>query len=150
MEPAIISASSALAGSLIGGFSSLAASWLTQREQLRAQMHLQKAMKREELYTEFIIEASKRFVEAWDHQAEGPDVVAGLYSTLARMRLTSPAEIVRLGEDVARRLVEAYIAPKKTFDELQELIKQEDFTDPLKEFSEACRLELHALRAPHR
>jgi citrate synthase len=57
MDPAILSATSALAGSLIGGASSLVASWITQREQLRSQMFLQQAVKREALYTEFIVEA---------------------------------------------------------------------------------------------
>jgi hypothetical protein len=146
MDPAILSAASALAGSLIGGLSSLAASWLTQREQLRAQLFVQEAVKRETLYTEFITEASRRFIEAWDHKAEGPEVVAGLFSVVARMRLTSSAEIIRTAEDVVRRLVDAYAAPKKTFDELQELVRSEDFSDPLREFSEACRVELRSLR----
>ena|SRR5579872_6435043 len=146
MDPAVLSASSALAGSLIGGLSSLAASFVTQREQFRSQMLVQEGVKREALYTEFIIEASKRLIEAWDHQAEGPEVVAGLYAMVARMRLKSSAQIIRAAEDVVRRLVKDYSSPKKTFDELQELIRSEDFTDPLREFSEACRVELRALR----
>jgi hypothetical protein len=146
MDPAILSATSALAGSLIGGASSLTASWITQREQLRAQMLLQQAVKREALYTEFIVEASRRFVDAWDHQAEGPEVVAGLYAVVERMRLTSPDEIIRTALCVVRRLVEAYAAPEKTFDELQELVRSENFSGPLREFSEACRVDLSALR----
>ena len=46
-------------------------------------------MKREALYAEFIKEASKRRAEAWSHQAESPEVIAGLYSGVERMRLFS-------------------------------------------------------------
>ena len=64
MDTAILSAASALAGSLIGGATTLIASWLTQRGQLRAQALMREAMKRETLYAEFIIEASKRRADA--------------------------------------------------------------------------------------
>jgi hypothetical protein len=70
MDNAILSATSALVGSLIGGISTLAASWLTLRGRLRAQALVQEAAKRETLYAEFIIEASNRLTEAWSHQAE--------------------------------------------------------------------------------
>ena len=69
MDTAILSAASALAGSLIGGVSTLIASWLTQRGQLRAQALIHEAVKRETLYSEFISEASKRRADAWSHHA---------------------------------------------------------------------------------
>jgi hypothetical protein len=70
MDSAILSATSALAGSLIGGLSTLAASWLTLRGRVRAQALIQEAAKREALYAEFIIEASRRLTDAWAHHAE--------------------------------------------------------------------------------
>lgn len=66
-------------------------------------MLLQQAVKREALYTEFIVEASRRFVEAWGHQAEDPEVVAGLYAVVERMRLTSPDEIIRPDPDLGQK-----------------------------------------------
>jgi hypothetical protein len=103
-------------------------------------------VKCEALYAEFIIEASKRFTEAWGHQAEGPEVVAGLYSAVERMRLTSSGEVIRVAEQVVRFVVEAYAAPDKSFDELREGLKSGDEGDPLREFGEVCRVELRALR----
>jgi hypothetical protein len=146
MDSAVLSAASALAGSLIGALSSLAASWLTQREQYRAQALVQEAAQRRTLYSEFITEASKRFVEAWGHPAEGPEVFANLYSEVARMRLTASAEVIRTAEDVVRRMIAEYATPARTFDELQAQVKDEQFADPLKEFSEACRKDLRSLR----
>ena len=144
---AALSATSALFGWLVGGISTLAASWLAQRAQLRAQSLLQEAAKRETLYTEFIIEASKRLTEAWHHQAESPEVFAGLYSAVSRMRLSSSDEVIRIAQRVALFVVEAYAAPAKSFDEFREHTRSEDNRDPLKEFSDACRIELRALRS---
>ena len=146
MDPAILSAASALAGSLIGGVSMLTASWLTQRGQFRAQALVHEAVKRDTLYAEFIIEASKRLTDAWTSHAESPEVVAALYSAVERMRLTSSTEVIRVAEQVVRRVLEAYAEANKTFDELPELVRKEDEFDPLRDFAEVCRTELRALR----
>jgi hypothetical protein len=65
MDATILSATYALVGSLIGGASTLTASWFTQHGQLRLQALVHEAAKREALYAEFISEASRRFTEAW-------------------------------------------------------------------------------------
>ena len=146
MDTAILSATSALIGSLIGGMSTLAASWLSLRGRLRAQALVQEAAKREALYAEFIIEASRRLSEAWSHQAESPEVVAGLYSAHQRMRLTSSDEVIRVADQVIRLVIQAYAAPDKTFDELRQHIAASDEQwDPLRGFAEACRAELRTL-----
>lgn len=147
MDPAILSATAGLVGSLVGGVSTFAASWLTQRGQLRTQTLIQQAVKREALYSEFIVEASKRIADAWSHQAESPEVVAGLYAAVERMRLTSSTAVIDTAEQVIRQVTDAYAAPDKTFDELRQSLRDQEFLDPLRDFSEACRMELHALRA---
>jgi hypothetical protein len=48
---------------------------------------------------------------------------------------------------VARTIVETYFAPNKTFLELRELTNSHAI-DPLRAFSETCRAELQALKAP--
>jgi hypothetical protein len=146
MDSAILSATAALAGSLVGGISTLAASWLTQREQFRAQTLVQEAVNRQGLYAEFIVEASRRLTEAWCHHAETPEVVAGLYSVAERMRLTSSTEVIRRAEQVIRGVIEAYAAPDRTFGEFQDSIEIQIERDPLREFSDACRADLRALR----
>ena len=52
MDPAILSATAGLIGSVVGGVSTFAASWLTQRGQLRLQTLVQQAAKREALYAD--------------------------------------------------------------------------------------------------
>ena len=147
MDGAILSAGAALIGSLVGGSSTVAGSWFAQRSQLRAQKLAHEAAKREALYAEFMIEASKRLTEAWSHHAEGPEVVAGLYSAVNRMRLTSSPGVIDIAEQVVRRVIEAYGAPDRTFDELRHGIASGVDHDPLRDFSEACTAELRALRS---
>jgi hypothetical protein len=146
MEPAILSATSALLGSLIGGVSTFAASWFTHRGQLRTQAIAQQAIKLESLYAEFIIEATKRIADAWSHHAETPEVVAGLYSAVERMRLVSSDEVIDAAEQVVNYTLGVYTGPDRTFDELQRQIRSDEFRDPLRNFSDACRRELGALR----
>ncbi len=145
MDSAILSATAALFGSLVGGVSTLTASWLTQRGQLRAQTLVHEAVKREALYAEFIIEAARRLTDAWSHQAESPDVLAGLYSAIQRMRLTSSDDVIRNADQVIRQVIEAYAGPDQTFDELRRRAGTDEGIDPLRDFSAACRAELRAL-----
>ncbi|MGC2463218.1 MAG: hypothetical protein WA446_19955 [Steroidobacteraceae bacterium] len=145
MDPTVLSAVSALTGSLVGGVSMLAASLLTQRGQFRVEALVHEAVKRESLYAEFIIEATKRFTEAWSHQAESAEVVAGLYSALERMRLTSSPAVIRVAEHVVRQIIDDYADANKTFEEGRERLRSGAMGDPLRDFAEACRAELRAL-----
>jgi hypothetical protein len=145
MDPAILSATSALVGSLVGGAATLTASWLTQRGQLRAQALVHEAVKREALYAEFIVEASRRLTDAWVHHAETPEVLAVLYSAMQRMRLTSSTEIIDAAQNVLRYVVDAYAAPDRSFEELRQRLQNEDDRDLLRTFAEVCRVELQAL-----
>jgi cytochrome o ubiquinol oxidase subunit 2 len=79
-DPAYISASAALSGSVICGFT-LAASWLSQNAQARAQQRLTDKGHREALYTSFIYEASRLYAHALvTDKAELANIV-GLYAT---------------------------------------------------------------------
>ena len=118
MDAAILPAISGLVGSLIGALSSLAGSWLNQRSQLRSQLWLQDAAKREALYVDFINETSKHLAEAVTHQTEDPVIIVGLYSAVERMRLVSSREVVHTAEDLVREIVKAYEAPNLTFEQL--------------------------------
>ena len=59
MDAAYVSAFAALAGSVIGGATSFAAAWITQRKQANVQLLLHEKARRQELYKQFIEEASK-------------------------------------------------------------------------------------------
>ena len=58
MNPIYLSALAALAGSGIGGLTSLASTWLTQHSQDRARRLSQDKVRRQKLYKQFIDEAA--------------------------------------------------------------------------------------------
>ena len=76
MDAAQLSAVAALAGSAIGGLTSLGASWLTQRVQVTAQQLAHELSRREELYKDFMDEASTAFADALERSEA--DVAAHL------------------------------------------------------------------------
>ena len=87
MNPSIISAMSALLGAAIGGLASFLASWMTQRMQMRAQWLTQERLRRQDLYKEFIEEASRCHIDALQHtQGDIPSRVT-LYTKIGRMRI---------------------------------------------------------------
>jgi hypothetical protein len=89
LDPAYISALAALTGAAIGGLTSFATSWLTQRTQLRhAQREAEKA-ELKALYGDFITEASRLYGDALTHQTEEITGLVGLYAMVGRMRLAS-------------------------------------------------------------
>ena len=141
MDAAYVSALAALAGAAIGGLTSFATSWLTQRAQARAQQLAHKLTRREELYKDFIEEASKLYADSLVHETPDVSQLVRLYAMISMMRALSPTTIVEAADKVARMIVNTYLAPNKTFPELRDMVNS-GAIDPLRDFSEACREEL--------
>ena len=141
MDPAYLSAFAALAGSTIGGLTSLTASWLTQHVQFSAQQRASDLNRREELYMNFIEEASRWYVDAFEHDKAEVANLVNLYALVSKMRVLSSPRIVENADRVVRVIIETYLAPNKTFRDVKEILDNEAM-DPLREFSNACREEL--------
>jgi hypothetical protein len=146
MNASIISALAALVGATIGGLTSVLASWLTQQTQAKAQWIAQDRARRQELYKEFIEEASKCYVDALQHDKPDISALVGIYAKIARMRVQSSPEVVESAGRVGQKIVDAYLAPDKSFIELREMLNN-GAIDLLGEFSDACRAEFDSLRA---
>jgi hypothetical protein len=153
MNVAIISALSALAGSIVGGLTLGVMTWMNLRAQARAQRreHLAQAKaqrrehhlsRQEDLYRDFIMAASKAYGEAnQSHEPQVQELVA-LYAMIGRMRIRSSARIVACAEKVIDVTINTYFSPNKTIAEIHALLKSGEGLDPLKEFAEAARDEL--------
>ena len=146
MDPAYFSAFAALAGSAIGGLTSLGASWLTQRTQVRAQQIAHDVARREDLYKDFIEEASKLYADALEHDKADTSKLVRLYALVSRMRVLSTPAIIENADRVMRVIIETYSEPNITFNELSEALKKKKTIDPVREFSESCRQELRSLQ----
>ena len=143
LDPAYISALAALTGAAIGGLTSFATSWLTQRTQLR---HAQREAERAELkalYGDFITEASRLYGDALTHQTEEITNLVLLYAMVERMRLVSDRTVIDAAVRVLDTIIETYLGPNRTLPELMNYAHQGKLNF-LVEFSEACRKDLAA------
>ena len=131
----------ALAGSAIGGLTSLGSAWLTQHRQDRAQRLSRGKARRQKLYKQFIDEASKLYADALVHDKAEVSALVSVYALISRMRVVSSSAVIDKAQGVVGMIVDTYFAPNKTFPEVRKLINSHAM-DPLRAFSEECRAEL--------
>jgi hypothetical protein len=144
MDPATISAVSALAGSGIGALASVTTSWLTQHFQSRAQRLGQEGSRRERLFSDFVDQASQTYADGMVRERlDGPEKLVPLYSTINKLRLFATPETVRAAEAVLEGIVETYHSPTSALKETRSTMAAHDI---LQAFAESCRRELKALR----
>jgi hypothetical protein len=144
MDVAYISAISALAGSVIGGLTSGYTTWLTQRSQARAGMVAHDLARREDLVRDLVIAASKTYGDAIVNSEPKLPEIVDLYAMVSRMRVLGMPRSVACADNVMRSIIETYFAPNRTVADLRRLVKDAENVDPLKDFAEAAREELHA------
>ena len=148
IDPALLSPVSALLGALIGGSTSLVAAIYTQRYQDRLRRVATEVTKRETVYADFVMSASRVLLNAFTHDeiALGPDeqLLVGL---LNRMRLFAPPDVVGGAEAVLRAIVEISLKPRIEARQLakQALAKSLD-PDPVMTFSSVCRADIDNIR----
>src|SRR6266478_5411293 len=94
MDVAYLSALSAIAGSVVGGLTAGITTWLSQRAQARAGQLAREMSRRDDLYKDFIVAASKAYGDALlSNEPQIPELVA-LAALISRMRvLSSPAPL---------------------------------------------------------
>ena len=146
MDTAYISALAALSGSIIGGLTSLGASWVSQNAQARTQLLLESKSRRQELYKAFIEEAAKLYGDALVTDSMDNAEISkfvGLYTMLSRMRIMSSQAVIENAEKIIEVIAKEYIKPNRTlrdmFGKSREL---HDELDIMRRFSEACRQDL--------
>jgi len=145
MDVAYISAISALTGSVIGGLTSGITSRLNQRSSARAELVAHERSRRQDLYKDFIVAASKAYAEALVVSEPKIEELIALYAMISRMRAMSSSNIVGLAEKVLLETTGTYFEPNRTVPELREMIKNGKSVDPLKDFAEAVREERRLL-----
>ena len=139
------SALAALAGSAIGGLTTLAVTWMAQRTQVRAALTARDRATHHKLYKQFIEEASKLYGDALVNNAVEIPMLIGAYALISRMRVISSTAIVDKAETALRTIVDIYFSPNRTVADLHEEIHR-DKLDLLRDFSSAAREELSALK----
>jgi hypothetical protein len=145
VDVSIISALAALTGAAVGGLTSGIATWLNHRSQVRVEWILHEKSRRQILYRDFIEEAAKSYMDALQHdKADIPSLVS-VYAKLSAMRALSSRPVVHCAEDVARKILDTYLEPDKSFVELREMAI-DGTIDLLRGFSGACHDEFEDMR----
>lgn len=144
MDTATISALAALGGATVGGVTSFATTWLSQQTQARIQEITYKRSRREDLYKDFIEEASKLYADALVHKISDISKLVRLYAMINMMRVLSSRNTVETAEKVGRTIVSTYLGADKSLPELENMVNRGEI-DVLETFSEAARQEFHRL-----
>jgi hypothetical protein len=145
MEPAVISALSAVLGSIVGGSASIATAWFTQNTQGRREMIRAEVDKREALYADFIGECSRLVLDALGHSLEKAEILTKVYALENRIRLSSSDAVVNAAQHAIKRILDLYFERNYGKEDLRNL-KRSMEDEPLGEFSEGCRRELASLQ----
>lgn len=145
MDPSHLSGFAVFAGSFVVGLSSLTSAWLSKTHEARARRASENKVGRQKLYAQFIEEASKLYVDALIRDQAETSAMVSMYALVSQMRMASNANVVDRAEAVIRTILATYSRPNKTFPELQDLVLNRGFVDPLLNFSEICRDELRDL-----
>ena len=144
LDPATISAASALAGSGIGALASVATSWFTQSSQSKSQRLKQEGSRRERLFGIFVDQASQTYADGMVHEGlDDPARLVPLYATINKLRLFSTPSTVRAAEMVLEAIVATYETPQAALESTGRNVAGHDI---LRAFAQSCRAELESLR----
>jgi hypothetical protein len=141
MNIGYVTAIAALAGAALGGLTSFATSWTTLQAQTKAQRLADSRSRRQEVYKQFIEEASRAYGDALVHDKLEISGLVGIYALISRMRVLSTIKVIESAGSIALLITDTYFQPNKTFAELQAML-HDGGVDPLRDFSEVCRNEL--------
>jgi hypothetical protein len=140
LGPTLVTAIAAVAGTLLGGLSSFATTYVTVRRQGHAERVLKDLERREDLYARFNELGSDLTLDALEHPLEDPRKLIGISALAGRIRLTGSATVLAAAEAVIDHLIESYQRPPV---DLRDVIREgpREFMVPLTAFTQACREE---------
>jgi len=140
----IITALAAIAGSLVGALGSAVATWITARHQDRRDLLGKQIERREALYSDFIGESARLLVDAMQYNVSDLQKLIPVYALLSRIRLSSSEPVLQTAENVIKTIVNTYPQPNLTADQIES--QAMNGQDPLRQFSDTCRIELELLQ----
>jgi hypothetical protein len=144
MNAAVFSVAGVQAGSAVGGVTSMLSTLFAQRAQMRAQRIAEQKSKLENLYGDFIEEASQLYTDALIHENPQLADFVGIYAKISKMRFMSSPKVIASAEGIIRAIVETYTGPNRDITQFRVATNQ-DTLDPLRSFSNVCRAELEDL-----
>ena len=143
MDAAYISTLSALAGTVIGGLSTFATSWMTTTTQARVARMNAERTRRDELYSKFLEELSRLYSHAVTEEKIDYSQLVAIYALRGRILLQSSPQVAARADEAIDAVLQVYLSPNRSD---QEVFDEHHRTDPMKPFAAACREELSGMR----
>ena len=100
--------------------------------------------RREALYSDFIGESARLLVDAMQYNVSDLQKLVPVYALLSRIRLSSSEPVLQTAENVIKTIVNTYPQPNLTADQIES--QAMNGQDPLRQFSDTCRIELELLQ----
>ena len=144
MNSVMITAFAAIGGSLVGALGSAVGTWITARYQDRRDLLGKQIARREVLYSDFIGESARLLVDAMQHNSSDLQKMLPVYALASRIRLSSSEPVLREAERVIRAIVSTYPKANLTAEQIE--AQAGTGNDPLRPFSDTCRIELESLQ----
>ena len=120
MDMFYIPALASFSGSASGTLASIVTGWVTQRRKDHVRHSLRATSQREELYKNFIEEASRLYADALVNDKSEVSKLVDLYALIARMKILSSDAVIEAAEKAGRLILEirgrdaSYLAPPRT------------------------------------
>jgi hypothetical protein len=144
MNSGLITALAAISGSLVGALSSAIGTSIVQKHQDRRDLVAKMIVRREALYSDLIAESARLLVDASQQNVGDPQKLIPVYALLSRIRLSSSPRVLGTAEEVIKTILNAYEQPNLTPQQIQ--TRAVNGEDPLRQFSDTCRVELDSLQ----
>jgi hypothetical protein len=144
MNSGLIAGLAAVSGSMVGALGSVVGTWIIQRHQDLRDLLAKKIVRRETLYSDFITESARLFVDALEHNVSDPQKLIPVYALLSRIRLSSSSQVLETAEEVIKTILTSYPQPNLTPEQIESRALSGE--DPLRQFSNTCRIELVSLQ----
>jgi hypothetical protein len=129
---------------MVGALGSVVGTWIIQRHQDLRDLLAKKIVRREALYSDFIAESARLIVDALEHNVSDPQKLIPVYALLSRIRLSSSSRVLQTAEEVIKTILTSYPQPNLTPEQIESRALSAE--DPLRQFSNTCRMELESLQ----
>ena len=140
MDPAVLTAVAAIGGSLVGGLTSFATTFVSQKLVGARERLLRELDRREDLYGEFVRAASDLMLDSIGRDLDEPARMVGLMAMTGRIRLISSEPVLRAADSLVSEILDSYRQlPADPVAALKD--RTTDLVQPLILFTNACRTE---------
>jgi hypothetical protein len=144
MNPADLSAISALLGALIGGLTSFLTSWVTLRLQARQARLAAERTKREDLYGAYMTELAILFGEALTSTSVDFAKLTKAFSLKGRITLVASPAVLASADAALKFVMDLFLGPPRTAENVREMMDDRS-VDPIGDFARVCREEMRTL-----